>query len=112
MRTRIARALFAATLAAIAAIAACSYAPNPESGTLMCGPASSCPENYSCRSRLLLSRRRGHRRRWGGGGGAAAARRPGGAGGGDPKAKFIGQWNFVSPAKRMRNCPPTVVNER
>ena len=88
MHTGIARALFAATLAVSAASAACSYAPNPESGTLMCGPASSCPENYHCMASYCY--------RDGGGGSGGGGGTSGGV------AKFIGRWNFVSPAKRMR----------
>jgi hypothetical protein len=101
MRPAIARALFAATIAATATIAACSYAPNPESGTLMCGPASSCPENYSCRASYCY--RDGEVTGVAGSGGGAGGR--GGAGGGDPRTKFIGRWDFASGAKRVRVCP-------
>ena len=107
MRTGIARALFAATVAVSAAIAACSYAPSPESGTLMCGPASSCPENYHCTASYCY--RDGEGGSGGGGGGTGGGGGRGGSGGtggsSDPKAKFIGQWNFVSPARRVRVCP-------
>jgi hypothetical protein len=96
MRTVIARALFAATVAVSAAIAACSYAPNPESGTLMCGPASSCPENYHCMASYCYRDGEGGR----GGGGSG-----GGGGGTSGVAKFIGRWNFVPPAQRVRVCP-------
>ena len=97
MGTGIARALFAATVAVSAATATCSYAPSPESGTLMCGPASSCPENYHCMASYCY--RDGEGGSGGGGGGM------GGGGGSSGVAKFIGRWNFVSPAKRVRVCP-------
>ena len=109
MHTGIARALFAATVAASAAIAACSYAPNPESGTLMCGPASSCPESYSCVNQYCW--RDGDVSGAAGSGGTGSGGRggSGGTGGGGGTsggvAKFIGQWNFVAPAKRVRVCP-------
>ena len=42
----------AAILVAAGAIAGsalgCGYSPNPESGTLKCGPGDSCPEGYKC----------------------------------------------------------------
>jgi len=94
MHMVMARTLFAATIAISAAIAACSYAPNPESGTLMCGPASSCPESYHCMASYC------YRDGEGGRGGSGA----GGGGGTSAVAKFIGQWNFVSPAKRVTVC--------
>ena len=105
MRTGIARALFAATVAVCAATAACSYAPNPESGTLMCGPASSCPENYSCVDQYCW--RDGDMSGRAGSGGSGGGGRGGSGGSGGASAnKFIGRWNFVPPdAKRVRVCP-------
>jgi hypothetical protein len=47
MRTRPSRVLLGTALAIVAA-AACGYDPNPESGTLLCGPMNSCPQSYSC----------------------------------------------------------------
>jgi hypothetical protein len=110
MRAITVRGLLAATFIATAAIAACSYSPSFESGTLMCGPGASCPENYHCMASYC------YRDGEGGAGGASGGRGGGGGSGGggggtSGVAKFIGKWNFVSPAKRVRNCPPSVVNE-
>jgi hypothetical protein len=116
MRIAIAPALFAASVAAAATIAACSYAPNPESGTLMCGPNASCPENYACLNQYCwrdgdVTGVAGSAGGAGGRGGAGAAGRGGaggggvaGAGGAASAAKFIGRWTFIAPATRTRVC--------
>jgi hypothetical protein len=104
MRPSTARGLLAATFAATAAIAACSYSPSFESGTLLCGPGASCPENYHCMANYCY--RDGEVTGTAGSGGGSGGRGgAGGTGGGDPKAKFIGRWNFVAPAQRVRVCP-------
>ena len=47
MRNHVSRVLLCTALA-IAAAAACGYDPNPQSGTLKCGPMNTCPQNYTC----------------------------------------------------------------
>ena len=93
MRTAITRLSFAAALA-IAAATACGYSPNPESGTLQCGPSNSCPEGYSCRSGLC----------WKDGAGGSGGSGHGGSGGSSTADKFIGTWTFVAPSTRMIAC--------
>jgi hypothetical protein len=117
MRIGAARALFARfTLAAAVAagLAACGYSPNPQSGTLMCGPNASCPEGYSCRAQYCwrdsditgaggsAGGPAGTGGRGGSGGGPGGA---GGTGGATSRTKFVGTWTFVAPAKRTRVCP-------
>ena len=40
-------ARLSATLCLVLAVV-CGYDPNPESGTLKCGPSNSCPDGFSC----------------------------------------------------------------
>jgi hypothetical protein len=94
MRAATARGLLTATFVATAAIAACSYSPSFESGTLLCGPGASCPEGYHCMANYCY--RDGEGGSGGGGGGGT---------GGSNNAKFIGRWNFATGAQRMRVCP-------
>jgi hypothetical protein len=37
-------------LALLAAVASCTYSPNPESGALFCGASGECPKGYGCAS--------------------------------------------------------------
>jgi len=86
MRTVLSRALLAAALSTLAA-SGCGYSPNPESGTLACGPGDTCPEGYMCA---------GDGTCWRGGGpttcGTTAAE------------KLIGHWVFVAPSRRIIVC--------
>jgi hypothetical protein len=92
MRAPLSTVLLGAALAILTA-AACGYNPNPESGTLQCGPDNTCPQNYTCRSGLC----------WRDGAGGSTG--TGGTGGGDPPSHFIGVWvSDPSLAKRVRVC--------
>lgn len=104
MRPPLSRILFGAALAILTA-AACGYDPNPESGTLKCGPSNTCPQNYSCMNGACW--------RDGAGGGTGTAGTTGnggrggttGTGGASPADKFIGSWVYdATVAKRVRVC--------
>jgi hypothetical protein len=76
MRTGLSPALLAAALSTLAA-SACGYDPNIPSGTLLCGPQDSCPEDYSCVSGAC----------WRAGDASAATR-------------LLGYWTFNAPPSR------------
>ena len=76
MRTCLSRVLLAAALSAAAA-SACGYSPNIPSGTLVCGPQDSCPEDYTCVSGTC----------WRAGDASAAVR-------------LLGYWTFDAPPSR------------
>jgi hypothetical protein len=80
MRTGLSPALLAVALSTLAA-GACGYDPNPPSGTLLCGPQDSCPQNYSCMGGTC----------W----------RPGEA---TAATRLLGYWTFVAPSRRVIVC--------
>jgi hypothetical protein len=85
-RVPIARLLLAVALSAVAA-PACGYDPNPESGTLLCGPLSSCPDDYRCVNQLCWRNEDVP-----------------GACGTTTTEKLIGHWVFVPPSRRLIVC--------
>ena len=88
--------------------AACGYSPNPESGTLQCGPSNSCPEDYTCRSGRCWKDGAGGQGGSGGTTGSAGTggSGPGGSGGSGGVTRLVGHWVFNGAAsKRVRQCP-------
>ena len=87
------------------AAAACGYDPNPESGTLKCGPDNSCPQNYSCMNGACWRDGSGGSIGSAGTTGSGGTTGTGGTGGASPADKFIGHWvSNPSLAKRVRVC--------
>ena len=86
MPTGLSRALLAVALSTLAA-SACGYSPNPESGTLACGPGATCPEGYMCASDGYC---------WRGDVPTTC--------GNTATEKLIGHWVFVSPSRRKIIC--------
>jgi hypothetical protein len=113
MRTFLSRGLLGLTMATLVLAAACGYDPNPESGTLKCGPMNSCPDNYSCMNGACWRNgAAGNGSGHGGTGGTGGSSAKGGSGGssmggsgGSPSDKFIGTWNFdAANTTRVRVC--------
>jgi len=69
----------------------CSYAPDFESGTLACSSEGTCPEGYTCADGLTC---------WRSGECPTSA---------TPAARFVGQWDFVSPSTRSIVCDGTAM---
>jgi hypothetical protein len=105
MRTLLSYGLCALALSLVVATA-CGYDPNPESGTLKCGPMSSCPDNYSCMNGACWRNgAAGHAGTGGssgkGGGGGSSL----GGSGASPSDKFVGTWSFdAANSTRVRVC--------
>jgi hypothetical protein len=87
MRTALSRALLAAALFTLAG-SGCGYSPNPANGTLACGPAATCPEEYRCASDGYC---------WRDTGGPSTC-------GTTAADKLIGHWVFVAPSRRIITC--------
>jgi hypothetical protein len=92
------RLWMALVVAATAAAAGCSYAPNIESGTLTCGTGAVCPDGYRCIQSSNTCWKNGESPD---GGGMTSD------GGGPPITPFLGHWLFASTAVRTVQCTDT-----
>lgn len=93
----------------------CAYAPDPASGTLRCGPSSSCPKGYSCASDQTCWKDGTSPSGAAGSGAAGSGAAGSGAAGsgvagsgaagspvGDPA--FVGHWIYQTGSKETVSC--------
>jgi hypothetical protein len=92
-----------ALAAMVLVLAGCGYAPNPESGTLRCGPGASCPQGYSCADGLTCWK---NGQSPGDGGLPSDGGPPRDGAGGDAGAadKFVGTWIFGATFTKVITC--------
>jgi hypothetical protein len=97
---RAARGFRVALVVAAAVVAGCSYAPNIESGTLVCGTGAVCPSGYRCVQPGNTCWKNGESPD----GGSTSD------GGGMSINAFLGHWLFNTTAVRTVQCSDTNIS--
>lgn len=108
---RCGRGVTSAAVALLGLASACTYAPEPPSGKLICGVGASCPDGYQCLTPSNRCWKNGEEPdgsaggKAGSAGGGAGGSGAGGAGGkGGPYEQFLGHWVFSATATRKVQC--------